>query len=78
MAFFDDYEKQVSDNIRKIKLCAEVLEQVRVELLYPPNPERRADLLLATEDVTSEAFELLASVREMVWNDSLKPAPEDS
>lgn len=78
MGILDDYDKQVSDNLRRIKLCSEVLEQVHQELLDPFNSERRADLLLATEEATSNAFELLASVRDIVWNDSLKPAPEDS
>jgi hypothetical protein len=78
MAFLDDYDKQVSDNIRKIKLCAHVLEEVQQSLLDPFHPERQADLLLATEDLTSVSFELLSTVRAMVWHEDLKPAPEDS
>ncbi len=78
MAFLDDYDKQVSDNLRKIKLCAHVLEEVQESLLDPYSTERQADLLLAVEDLTSVSFELLASVRAMVWHENLKPAPEDS
>lgn len=78
MALLDDYDKQVSDNLRRIKLCSDVIEQVNQELLDPFNTEKRADLLLATEELTSNAFELMAMVRDIVWNDTLKPAPEDS
>jgi hypothetical protein len=78
MAFLDDYDQQVSDNIRKIKLCAHVLEEVQQSLLDPFAPERQADLLLATEDLTSISFELMNAVRGMVWHENLKPEPEDS
>lgn len=78
MAFLDDYDKQVSDNLRKIKLCTHVLEEVREGLLDPFHPERHADLLLAAEDLASISFELMSSVRAIVWNDDLQQAPEDS
>ena len=78
MAFLDDYDKQVGDNLRRIKLCSLVIEQVRQELLDPFEPEKRADLLLEIEDLTSQTLELMTTVREMVWNESLKPASEDS
>lgn len=78
MAFVDDYEKQVSDNLRRLRLCSLVLEQVRQELLDPFESEKRADLLLEVEDLTSQTLELMTVVREMVWHEELKPAPEDS
>jgi hypothetical protein len=78
MEFLDDYEKQVSDNLRKIKLCTHVLEEVQQSLLDPFSPERQADLLLGVEDLASVSFELLAEVRDIVWHQDLKQASEDS
>jgi hypothetical protein len=78
MESFDDYDQQVRDNLRRIRLCSQVVDQVHRELLDPFHPERRADLLLEAEELASVSFELLANVREIVWHENLKPAPEDS
>lgn len=78
MDSFDDYDKQVRDNLRKVKLCTNVLDEVQRNLIDPYATEQQADLLLAVEELTSVSFEILTAVRSMVWHENLKPAPEDS
>jgi len=73
----NEYQEAVEQNLRKIRLCKHVVDEVHRTLLDPLYPEDKADLLLATEYLLDAIVCLTNDVAEMVWNDQLrKPTPE--
>jgi hypothetical protein len=60
-------------NIRRLNACAYTAGVVQRDLLSSSSTERRADLLIATENLAAQAFALLAEVRELAWQDSTFP-----
>lgn len=68
MNVYDDpHQAQVNANLRQIKLATHVLAEVHAKLINPLDPEEKADLLLASEDLCLLAIELVEDVRELVW-----------
>jgi len=56
-------------NLQRISACAHTVSLVRDELVDPKNIDRRADLLVAVEDLVNETMTLAMDVRAMVWPD---------
>jgi hypothetical protein len=67
----NDYQENINSNLRKIKLATHVIAEAHANLLEPIFPEDKADLLLATEDLATTAFELMEDVRASIWSENL-------
>jgi hypothetical protein len=70
------FDEHFANNLRRIKLAADVVAEVHRGLLEPLDPESQADLLLATEDLADTTLDLLIAVRSVVWNESLAQDPD--
>jgi hypothetical protein len=68
----NDYQFEIEQNLRKVRLCRHVVEELHRTLINPIYPEDKADLLLATEDLLSSTFALMETVSEVVWQDNLR------
>jgi hypothetical protein len=58
--------------LRRLELCAYAVQEVHTEVEAPTDPEHKADLLLATENLTYEVLDLLKTVKYYAWG----PEPE--
>jgi t-SNARE complex subunit (syntaxin) len=67
----NDYQENIQANLRKIKLATHVIAEAHANLLEPIFPEDKADLLLATEDLATTAFDLMEDVRASIWSENL-------
>jgi hypothetical protein len=74
----NDYQENIQANLRKIKLATHVIAEAHANLLQPIFPEDKADLLLATEDLATTAYELMEDVRASIWDKSLKGPTTES
>lgn len=72
----NSYFEQVDDNLRRIKLVANLLAEIHTQIVDPLYPEARADLLLATEDLAETSLEILLDIRQLAWEDNKTP-PSD-
>lgn len=59
--------------LRRLELCAYAVQEIHTEVEQPTDPEHKADLLLATENLTYEVLDLLRTVKTYAWG----PEPED-
>ena len=55
--------------LRRLELCSYAVQEIHMELETPQDPEDKADLILATEKLVSETFDLYQTVRLYVWGD---------
>jgi hypothetical protein len=53
--------------LRRLELCRYAVEEVHMEVDAPTDPEHKADLLLATENLTYEVLDLLRTVKLYAW-----------
>ena len=53
--------------LRRLQLCSYALQEIHVEVEQPEDPEAKADLLIAAENVAYEALDLLQTVKGYVW-----------
>ena len=53
--------------LRRLELCAYAVQEVHTEVQEPTDPEHKADLLLATENLTYEVLDLLKTVKYYAW-----------
>jgi len=58
--------------LRRLELCAYAVQEIHTEVEAPMDPEHKADLLLATENLTYEVLDLLRTVKTYAWG----PEPE--
>lgn len=61
-------KKEPDEILNKIALCSLVVEQIREEYEVTPDPDQRADLLLAVEAMADLVARLVMEVRDEVWN----------
>jgi hypothetical protein len=54
--------------LSRLKTCAFTIRTTLAELEDPQDIERRADLLLASEDLLNDVILLNNSLRDIVWN----------
>jgi hypothetical protein len=59
--------------LRRLELCAYAVHEIHAELLFPNDPEDKADLILSTEKLLAETIELYQTVKLAVWG----PDPEE-
>jgi hypothetical protein len=74
----NDYQEAVEQNLRKIRLCRHVIDEVHRTLIEPLYPEDKADLLLATEYLLDSIVCLTDDVSTMVWQNQLKKPTSES
>lgn len=53
--------------LRRLQLCAYAVQEVHMEVEEPLDPDHKADLLLATENLTYEVLDLLKTVKYYAW-----------
>ena len=51
----------------RIELCTYAIQEAHYEVEPPEDPEHKADLLLATENLTYEVLDLLQTVKYYAW-----------
>lgn len=55
--------------LRRLELCTYAVQEIHLELNQPEDPESKADLILATEKLVAETFDLYQTVRVYVWGE---------
>jgi len=60
--------------VQRLELCTHVIQELHVELEEPSDPELKADLLLASENLAYEVIDLLNTAKLYAWG---KEEPED-
>ena len=58
--------------LRRLQLCSYAIQEIHVELEKPDDPEAKADLLIATENLVFEALDLLQTVKTYAWGRELE------
>lgn len=57
----------LSTALRRLELTSYAIQEVHTELINPEDPEHKADLLLATEQLVLEALDLYQTVKTYAW-----------
>ena len=78
MSFDKIHKEHLDTNLQQIKLCSEVIEDLIPKVIDPISADGKADLLLATEDLTIEVARLYKKVYELVWQESPKMNQQDN
>lgn len=55
--------------LRRMELCTYAIQEIHVELQAPTDSDEKADLILATERMVAETFDLYQTVRRYVWGE---------
>jgi hypothetical protein len=63
----DPLSTPVDVALRRLQLCAYAVQEIHTEVEQPSDPEHKADLLLATENLTYEVLDLLKTVKFYAW-----------
>lgn len=69
MSYIDEYEERLEKNVRRLELCTMVVLEVKENLTDPLLPDRRADLLIAIENLAQETYYLVQEIRDMCWEE---------
>jgi hypothetical protein len=66
-------------SLRRLELCTYAIQEIHMEIQCPQDPEARADILIASENLAFEVLGLLQTVRFYTWgeDDPEFVAPED-
>ena len=57
----------IEKTVHRIQLCSYAVQEAHTEVDYPTDPEDKADLLLAVENLTAEVLDLLGTVKNYAW-----------
>jgi hypothetical protein len=68
----DPLSTPVDVALRRLQLCAYAVQEIHTEVEQPSDPEHKADLLLATENLTYEVLDLLKTVKYYAWGAELE------
>jgi hypothetical protein len=63
--------------LRRLQLCAYAVQEIHTEVEQPSDPDHKADLLLATENLTYEVLDLLRTVKIYAWGPESQFQEED-
>jgi hypothetical protein len=77
MATQDPLATPIDVALRRLHLCAYAVQEVHTEVEKPTDPEHKADLLLATENLTYEVLDLLKTVKYYAWGPELEEEEEE-
>jgi|TARA_R110000796_G_scaffold251993_1_gene384738 hypothetical protein len=53
--------------IQRLDLCRYAVQEAHYDIQYPGDPESKADLLIAVEDLTYEVLDLLRTAKSFAW-----------
>jgi hypothetical protein len=73
----DPLSTPVDVALRRLQLCAYAVQEIHTEVEQPSDPEHKADLLLATENLTYEVLDLLKTVKYYAWGPESQFQDED-
>jgi hypothetical protein len=73
----DPLSTPVDVALRRLQLCAYAVQEIHTEVEQPSDPEHKADLLLATENLTYEVLDLLKTVKYYAWGPESQLQDED-
>jgi hypothetical protein len=74
----DPLSTPVDVALRRLQLCAYAVQEIHTEVEAPSDPEHKADLLLATENLTYEVLDLLKTVKYYAWGPDRIESEEDA
>jgi len=63
--------------LQRLELVRYAVQEVHYEIENPENPEHKADLLLATEDLIYDALDLHRTVKVYAWGPEPEKEDED-
>ena len=63
-----EHEQIIRSQLRQVRLCTLVLEDINTDVADPATADSRADLLIATENLAVEAIKLVEQARALAWN----------
>lgn len=63
-----EHEQIIRSQLRQVRLCTLVLEDINTDVADPTTADSRADLLIATENLVVEAIKLVEQARALAWN----------
>jgi hypothetical protein len=69
------FEEVTTRNLQRISACSYTVSVVREEIVDPVLIDRRADLLIAVEDLVNEVMTLAYEARAIAWPDQSPPVP---
>lgn len=55
--------------LENLSLCSQAVQNAHFHIEPPTDPEQKADLLLAVEDLTKEVIDLLQTTKLYVWGE---------
>lgn len=64
-------EENIYKALRRLELCNYAVQEIHAEVDLPQDPEHKADLLIATENLAFEVLDLLQTVRIYAWGPEL-------
>ena len=62
--------------LQRLELVRYAVQEVHLEIENPDDPEKKADLLLATEDLMYDTLDLLRTVKGYAWGPDSEDFPE--
>jgi len=74
----DPLSTPVDVALRRLELCAYAIQEIHTEVEAPTDPDHKADLLLATENLTYEVLDLLRTVKLYAWGPESEEELENS
>lgn len=63
-----EHEQIIRSQLRQVRLCTLVLEDINIDVADPTTADSRADLLIAAENLAVEAIKLVEQARALAWN----------
>ena len=64
-----EHKQIIRSQLRQVRLCTLVLEDINTGVADPATADSRADLLIATENLVIEAIKLVEQARALAWNE---------
>ena len=55
--------------LENLSLCSQAVQNAHYHIEPPTDPEQKADLLLAVEDLTKDVLDLLQTTKLYVWGE---------
>lgn len=74
----DPLSTPVDVALRRLQLCAYAVQEIHTEVEEPVDPDHKADLLLATENLTYEVLDLLRTVKFYAWGPEAEEKQESN
>lgn len=73
-----EHEQLIRSQLRQVRLCTLVLEDINTDVADPSTADSRADLLIATENLVVEAIKLVEQARALAWNQEPMQIPPNT